>query len=74
MDKIIGMGNALVDVLVTLQDDSLLDEMSLPKGSMQLINGSNIEYNPKFLGKIKKALKFQCLYRSFYFHWLKQSG
>lgn len=25
MDKIIGMGNALVDVLVTLQDDSLLD-------------------------------------------------
>mgnify|MGYP007065484913 CR=1 FL=1 len=24
--------------LVTLQDDSLLDEMSLPKGSMQLIN------------------------------------
>lgn len=32
------MGNALVDVLVTLQDDSLLDEMSLPKGSMQLIN------------------------------------
>ena len=29
MDKIIGMGNALVDVLVSLQDDSLLDEMSL---------------------------------------------
>ena len=23
--------------------------------------GSNIEYNPKFLGKIKKALSFQCL-------------
>lgn len=43
---------------------------------MQMIinkNGSNIEYNPKFLGKIKKALEFQCLYRSFYFHWLKQS-
>lgn len=35
--------------------------------------GSNIEYNPKFLSKIKKALEFQCLYRSFYFHWLKQS-
>lgn len=35
---------------------------------------SNIEYVLKFLGKIKKALKFQCLYRSFYFHWLKQSG
>lgn len=36
-------------------------------------SGSNIEYNPKFLSKIKKALEFQCLYRSFYFHWLKQS-
>ena len=30
MDKIIGMGNALVDVLVTLQGDALLDEMNLP--------------------------------------------
>lgn len=38
MDKIIGLGNALVDVLVTLQDDSLLEEMGLPKGSMQLID------------------------------------
>ena len=38
MDKIIGMGNALIDVLVTLQGDALLDEMNLPKGSMQLID------------------------------------
>lgn len=38
MDKIIGMGNALVDVLVTLPDDSLLKQMKLPKGSMQLID------------------------------------
>lgn len=41
MDKIIGMGNALVDVLATLQDDSLLDELNLPKGSMQLIDEDN---------------------------------
>ena len=32
MDKIIGLGNALVDVLATLKDDTLLDEMGLPKG------------------------------------------
>ncbi|MGL5273806.1 MAG: adenosine kinase [Phocaeicola sp.] len=38
MDKIIGMGNALVDVLVTLPNEHLLDELQLPKGSMQLIN------------------------------------
>lgn len=27
----------------------------------QYFFGSNIEYNPKFLSKIKKALSFQCL-------------
>ena len=34
MDKIIGLGNALIDVLATLKDDTLLDELELPKGSM----------------------------------------
>lgn len=47
MDRILGMGNALVDILVSLQDDKVLDELNLPKGSMQLIG------EDKFL-KIKK--------------------
>ena len=47
MDKIIGMGNALVDVLVTLQGDALLDEMNLPKGSMQLIDEAKVFENQK---------------------------
>ena len=34
MTKIIGIGNALVDVLVYLPDEKLLNEMSLPKGAM----------------------------------------
>lgn len=38
MDKIIGLGNALVDVLVTLDSDDILKEMQLPKGSMTLID------------------------------------
>lgn len=38
MNKIIGLGNALVDVLVMLDDDKLLDDIGLPRGSMQLIN------------------------------------
>ncbi|NDV57607.1 adenosine kinase [Bacteroides sp. 519] len=38
MDKILGMGNALVDVLAKIKDDSLLNKMQLPKGSMQLID------------------------------------
>ncbi|GAE17085.1 Ribokinase [Bacteroides pyogenes] len=49
MDKIIGLGNALVDVLATLKDDSLLHEMGLPKGSMQLINDDKLQQiNSKF--------------------------
>ena len=49
MDKIIGMGNALVDVLVTLDNDVLLHEMGLPKGSMQLIDDVKLQkINDKF--------------------------
>ena len=38
MDKILGLGNALVDVLVTLEDDNVLKEMGLTKGAMTLID------------------------------------
>ena len=38
MDKIIGLGNALVDVLATLDSDEILTKMDLPKGSMTLID------------------------------------
>ncbi len=38
MEKIIGIGNALVDVLVRLEDDTLLARLGLPKGGMQLID------------------------------------
>jgi sugar/nucleoside kinase (ribokinase family) len=36
--NILGMGNALVDVLVRVEKDSILEELRLPKGSMQLID------------------------------------
>ena len=38
MEKIIGIGNALVDVLVRLKEDSVLEQMLLPKGGMMLID------------------------------------
>ncbi len=38
MSKVLGMGNALVDVLTRLKKDKILDEFSLPKGSMQLVD------------------------------------
>ncbi|BEG99900.1 adenosine kinase [Bacteroides sedimenti] len=43
MDKIIGLGNALVDVLATLNNDDILHEMGLPKGSMQLIDETKLQ-------------------------------
>ena len=38
MEKIIGIGNALVDILVRLTDESILEEIGLPKGGMTLID------------------------------------
>ena len=37
MKRVLGMGNALIDVLVQAESDALLRELQLPKGSMQLI-------------------------------------
>jgi sugar/nucleoside kinase (ribokinase family) len=38
MAKVLGMGNALVDILIRLESDDLLYELNLPKGSMQLVD------------------------------------
>ena len=38
MKKIIGIGNALVDVMTMIDDDKLLKKFGLPKGSMQLVD------------------------------------
>jgi sugar/nucleoside kinase (ribokinase family) len=38
MKKILGMGNALVDILIRIDDDTILHPLELPKGSMQLVD------------------------------------
>ena len=38
MKSILGIGNALTDILAVLPDDSLLSEYHLPKGSMQQVD------------------------------------
>lgn len=38
MKRVLGLGNALVDALVQVSNDNILSELSLPKGSMQLID------------------------------------
>ncbi len=38
MKNVIGMGNALTDMLVNLRNDEILETFSLPKGSMSLVD------------------------------------
>jgi sugar/nucleoside kinase (ribokinase family) len=38
MAKVLGMGNALVDALAQIDNDNVLEQLGLPKGSMQLVD------------------------------------
>jgi sugar/nucleoside kinase (ribokinase family) len=38
MKKVLGMGNALVDVITRLENENLLNKLRFPKGSMQLVD------------------------------------
>lgn len=41
--KILGIGNALVDTLIRIPDDSILSRLNLTKGSMTLVDESRLE-------------------------------
>jgi sugar/nucleoside kinase (ribokinase family) len=43
MKQILGIGNALVDVMTMIDDDDILDKFNLPKGSMQLVDSAMSE-------------------------------
>ena len=38
MKKLLGIGNALVDIMIPLENDATLESLELPKGSMQLVD------------------------------------
>ena len=40
MKKVLGIGNALVDILIQIDDDKILEELELPRGSMQLVDAN----------------------------------
>ena len=50
MRKIIGMGNALVDILVKLPNESMLAELGLVKGSMRLVD---LTFSDRVLEKVR---------------------
>lgn len=43
MKSILGIGNALVDVMIIIDDEKVLKKFSLPKGSMQLVDSEKSE-------------------------------
>lgn len=44
MIRLLGIGNALTDVLIPIESDDLLYELGLPKGSMQLIDQNQFDH------------------------------
>lgn len=38
--KVLGLGNALVDIVTRIDDDAILEKFNFPKGSMQLVNAA----------------------------------
>jgi sugar/nucleoside kinase (ribokinase family) len=55
MSKVLGIGNALVDMLVRLENDSLLNDLNLQKGSMQLVDADFKNKVFAQLGNLEKA-------------------
>ncbi|NDV94142.1 adenosine kinase [Dysgonomonas sp. 521] len=56
MGKVLGMGNALVDVLAIIEDDKMLELLELPKGSMQLIDEDKFKTLSKEFEKLNKSI------------------
>jgi sugar/nucleoside kinase (ribokinase family) len=50
MKKVLGLGNALVDILIKINNENALAQFDLPKGSMQLVNN---EFSSLILNKTK---------------------
>lgn len=54
--KIIGIGNALVDVLALLEDDSLLEKLQLKRGGMELIDDKRQEQITALFSTLKTEM------------------
>ncbi|MDD4644881.1 MAG: adenosine kinase [Bacteroidales bacterium] len=54
--NILGMGNALVDVLIRVEKDAVLEELRLPKGSMQLVDEVRLKEIEECVGGFERKL------------------
>src|SRR4030042_481622 len=55
MKKILGIGNALVDVMTLINNDQILDKFSLPKGSMTLVQSKKSRFLKDETSEFKKT-------------------
>ena len=56
MKKILGMGNALTDVLVQLDNETHLENLGLPKGSMQLVDSDKNAAVQEYIRNMSKQM------------------
>lgn len=51
--RVIGLGNALVDIILPVSEDQVLEQLRLPKGSMQLIDEAWMEEIRKTMSAVR---------------------
>ncbi len=56
MRRILGIGNALVDVMTLIENDRLLEEFGLPKGSMQLVDAQKSAFIKSETSGLRRSL------------------
>jgi sugar/nucleoside kinase (ribokinase family) len=56
MKRILGIGNALVDVVTVIDNEIILQKFALPKGSMQLVDGPKSEFIRSGTGSFSRTL------------------
>jgi len=56
MKRVIGIGNALVDIMVKIPGEELLKEFNMPKGSMQLVDAERSEQVKRGTGNLARSV------------------
>ncbi len=56
MAKVIGLGNALMDIMTPLENDDIINQIEFPKGSMQLVDADKSNEILKLTAHIKSKI------------------
>lgn len=56
MGKIIGIGNALVDIIVNLKNDNIINLFNLPRGGMKMINADTVKSLNNVINHLPKIM------------------